>query len=131
MPWKTAAVHYCRKVNGLSRSWHGRVWLNPPFDNSEPWLRRMAQHGNGIALLAARTETELYFEHIWPVATSILFLKSRPHFHFPDGKRAPFNSGAPICLIAFGGGVNDHVLKMSKLGKWVRLRNKPTEVTAK
>lgn len=31
-----------------------------------------------------------------------LFLRGRPHFHYPDGRRAPFNSGAPIVLLAYG-----------------------------
>lgn len=29
-------------------------------------------------------------------------LCGRPHFHFVTGERAPFNSGAPICLVAYG-----------------------------
>lgn len=34
--------------------------------------------------------------------TPVLFLKGRPHFHRVDGSRASFNSGAPICLVAYG-----------------------------
>jgi len=80
-----------------------RIWLNPPFGREAvKWLRRMAEHGNGIALIPARTETAMFYECVWGVADAVLFLKGRPHFHFVDGRRAPFNSGAPICLVAYG-----------------------------
>lgn len=68
------------------------------------WLRRMSEHGNGIALVFARTETEWFWETVWgaPTATSILFLEGRLHFHHPDGRRAKANSGAPSVLVAYG-----------------------------
>ena len=65
-------------------------------------MRRMAKHGNGIALIPARTETEMFYECVWGAADAVLFIKGRPHFHYVDGRRAPFNSGAPICLVAYG-----------------------------
>lgn len=103
-PWPTADVHYTIQDDGLSKLWTGRVWCNPPFGReAAKWLRRMAQHGNGVALIPARTETAMFFESVWGVAHSVLFLKGRPHFHHVNGERAPFNSGAPICLVAYGG----------------------------
>jgi hypothetical protein len=62
----------------------------------------MNEHRNGIALVAARTETAMFFDTIWGQADAVLFIRSRPHFHRADGKRAPFNSGAPIALIGWG-----------------------------
>jgi hypothetical protein len=90
-------------ANGLDIPWHGRVWLNPPFDRYVVgrWIRKLADHGSGIALLHARTEAE-WFEPCWRDATAILFLTRRLHFHRPDGTRASANSGAPPCLVAFG-----------------------------
>lgn len=102
-PWDTAAHHYDINDDGLSQQWVGRVWCNPPFGREAvKWLRRMADHGNGIALVPARTETAMFYECVWGVADAVLFIKGRPHFHRVDGSRAPFNSGAPICLIAYG-----------------------------
>jgi hypothetical protein len=115
-PWDTAASHYTILDDGLSKEWSGRVWCNPPFGREAvKWLRRMAQHGNGIALVAARTETEWFYETIWGAADGILFMKARPHFHYVDGQRASFNSGAPIVLVAYGA-KNLEVLMESKLG---------------
>jgi len=62
----------------------------------------MGRHGNGIALAFARTETVGFHRWVWNCATAVMFLKGRPHFHHPDGKRAAGNSGGPICLIAYG-----------------------------
>lgn len=104
-PWDTASRHYNKAENGLSREWSGRVWLNPPYGPPSvigPWMRRMVSHGRGTALIFARTETELFHETVWGKASAILFLKGRLFFHFPDGRRAPHNGGAPSCLIAYG-----------------------------
>ncbi len=115
-PWPTAAQHFTILDNGLVRAWHGRVWLNPPFGRAAAtWMRRMVEHGNGIALLPARTETEMFYETVWFAADAVLFLQGRPHFHHVDGKRASFNSGAPICLIAYGV-ANVAALSRSNLG---------------
>jgi len=90
-------------THGLERAWFGFVYLNPPFDRYVVgrWIARLAQHGNGITLLHARTEAE-WFEPIWQHASGILFLADRIHFHRPDGSRQPANSGAPPILAAFG-----------------------------
>ena len=115
-PWATAARHLTIEDNGLAHEWHGRVWCNPPFGREAvKWLRRMAEHGNGIALIPARTETAMFYETVWSRADAVLFIKGRPHFHYVDGRRAPFNSGAPICLVAYGA-ANEQALESSGLG---------------
>lgn len=102
-PWPTAAKHYTIADDGLSQPWRGRVWLNPPFGREAvKWLRRLRDHDNGIALVAARTETRAFYETIWGHAAGVLFMRGRPHFHRVDGTRAAANSGAPICLVAYG-----------------------------
>lgn len=104
-PWATASTMWTREDGPLRRDWHGRVWLNPPFGpraTVQAFMRRMVQHGHGISLLFARTDTALFAETVWPEAKAVLFLTGRPHFHFQDGRRAKANSGAPVCLIAYG-----------------------------
>lgn len=128
-PWDTASVHYTVEDDGLTKPWFGRVWCNPPFGRQAiRWMRKMAVHDNGIALIPARTETAMFYETVWANARGVLFIKGRPHFHYVDGKRAPFNSGAPICLVAYGKG-NLFSLEMSGLGKVVvdsnAVRNMP------
>lgn len=118
-PWDTALRHLTKRDNGLLADWSGRVWLNPPFGReSAAWMRRLVKHGDGIALLAARTETAMFYESVWGVADAVLFMRGRPHFHYVDGTRAQANSGAPICLIAYGG-CNTMALVRSGLGQVV------------
>lgn len=102
-PWDTAAHHLTIQDNGLTREWRGRVWCNPPYGlAAAKWLARLAGHGNGIALIFARTETRMFFDHVWPKADALLFLEGRLYFHHVDGRKAAANSGAPSVLVAYG-----------------------------
>jgi hypothetical protein len=100
-PWDTARKHYGIEDDGLRQPWQGRVWLNPPYAHSAKWLARLADHGRGTALIFARTETRLWFDHVWPKASGLLFLKGRLRFHYVTGKQADA-AGAPSVLVAYG-----------------------------
>lgn len=106
---------------GLEMEWYGRVWLNPPFNRRTRhlWMKKMADHNNGIMLIPAACETDAFYKYVWPKATAILFLKGRPHFYYNDGTRAKANSGCTICLVAYGK-ENAEILERSKLGQCVR-----------
>jgi DNA N-6-adenine-methyltransferase (Dam) len=103
-PWPTAARHYTVKDDGLRQDWDGFVWMNPPYDGGKigTWLARLADHGTGLALVAARTETRAWHEHIWPRCTGALFLRGRLRFCYENGKPASSNFGAPSMLVAYG-----------------------------
>jgi hypothetical protein len=102
-PWPTARLHIALPDDGLRAKWDGRVWLNPPYGReTASWLHRLAQHGNGIALIFARTETDMFFKHVWQRAQAILFLRGRVTFRLPCGTDPRKNSGAPSVLIAYG-----------------------------
>lgn len=121
-PWPTAAHHYTIEDDGLSQPWHGRIWCNPPYGlEAARWLERLADHGNGIALIFARTETRMFFDHVWAKADAVLFLEGRLHFHHVDGTRARANAGAPSVLVAYGY-ENRGALKSSTIpGKFICL----------
>ena len=125
-PWETAKSHFTIQDNGLIQDWQGRVWCNPPYGlEAEKWLRKLADHGNGIALIFARTETRMFFSQVWSRANGILFLKGRLHFHYVDGTRAKANSGAPSCLVAYGK-VNAEILHQSDIeGQYIPLNPLP------
>lgn len=122
-PWPTARKYFTRAENGLRQVWRGRVWCNPPYGSETIlWLKKMAWHGNGIALVFARTETEAFFRWVWPYASAVFFFKGRLHFHNRKGKRAPNNAGAPSVLIAYGK-TNARVLaKLPMEGKFIQLK---------
>jgi hypothetical protein len=50
---------YNKNDDGLKQEWKGRVWLNPPYSRPliECFVKRMAEHGNGIALLFNRCDS--------------------------------------------------------------------------
>ena len=122
-PWPIATKFYSINDDGLNQNWSGRVWLNPPYGLAASlWLRKLADHGNGIALIFARTETEMFFEHVWNKASALLFIKGRLFFHHVSGKRAAHNAGAPSVLIAYGA-ENAEILKNCGIeGQYVELR---------
>lgn len=142
-PWPTAARHYTVMDDGLSQPWQGRVWLNSPYGlEAAAWLKKLAAHQNGIALIFARTETKMFFEHVWNKADALLFLEGRLFFHLADAPHyerclsaphewyvynpatkaqacrwcgvAKANAGAPSVLVAYGKN-NVEALKRSGL----------------
>ena len=97
--WPTAEVMYDQNIDGLSQIWEGRVWLNPPYSRPliELFVRKLAEHGNGIALLFHRIR-----------------------FYRPDGARGDSPSRGSI-LLAFGED-NAEILRNCAIeGKYVQL----------
>lgn len=101
-PWPTARTMFTEADDGLRRVWHGLVWCNPPYSDVWSWLERLADHGNGIAFIFARTETKGFHEHVWGRASAIAFPSGRYKFCAPDGTPASGNAGAPSCFVAYG-----------------------------
>lgn len=102
MPWKIAERSYTEQDDGLLQPWFGRVFMNPPYGRKlGPFLKKLVEHGDGIALTFARTETRAFFDYVWPHADAIMFLKGRVRFYKPDGTQGQ-SSGSPSCLIAYG-----------------------------
>jgi hypothetical protein len=101
-PWDTAALHWNKDDDGLSREWKGFVWMNPPYGReTSKWMFKLHSHGDGIALIFVRTETSTFFKYVWGKASAILFIKSRLSFCYVNGESA-CAAGAPSCLIAYG-----------------------------
>jgi DNA N-6-adenine-methyltransferase (Dam) len=115
LPWIPAERTFCKADDGLSQPWHGRVWLNPPYGReTDPWLERFVEHGNGIALVFARTETDWFHRHALGVDAWCL-IRGRLTFVHADGQPARFNAGAPSLLLACGPECVDALIR-SKLG---------------
>lgn len=121
-PWDTAINHLTVEDDGLLRDWTGRVWMNPPYgDETGVWMKRLADHGNGIALVFARTETAWFFDSVWGRADAVLFFRGRIAFCHVNGEPGD-SAGAPSVLVAYGG-ENVTALRCSEIdGKLLVLR---------
>lgn len=120
-PWDTAKHHFSKKENGLDKNWFGRVWCNPPYGKqTKVWLEKCSAHNNAIALTFARTDTKMFYEHVWQKASAILFIKGRLKFYKPNGEVGS-SAGAPSVLIAYGRN-NITLLRKSKIkGLFIQL----------
>lgn len=123
-PWPTARRHIALPEDGLSAAWEGRVWLNPPYSTDQvvKWLRRMAEHDQGTALIFARTETDSFQAHVWPRASGLLFIRGRLRFHRFDGSLGSGTAGAPSVLCAYGHQDLEQLAESGIPGAFVALR---------
>lgn len=119
-PWPTAAHQFTIDDDGLFQPWFGRVWLNPPYSSASPWLERLADHGDGIALIFARTETRWFFAHVWQRASAVFFFKRRIAFCSLDGSVGNA-ARAPSCLVAYSDGNLRRIRKSGIDGKLILL----------
>jgi len=128
-PWDTAKIHYTVKDDGLSKEWKGNVWCNPPYGRETgKWLKKLSEHGNGVALIFARTETRNFFNYIWKKADGIFFIKGRLKFYTVDGKQASNSAGAPSCLVAYGEHNNNQLKNIKLNGIYLPITKKINSV---
>ncbi|WIB65620.1 DNA N-6-adenine-methyltransferase [Curtobacterium sp. MCBD17_040] len=71
---------YTEADDGLTSPWHGLCWVNPPYDNTRAWLQKLADHGDGIALVFARTDTT-WFHEAAARADVVCFISGRIRFY--------------------------------------------------
>ena len=116
-PFTHASNGYNVIDNGLIQDWRGRVWCNPPYGReTQKWNSKLADHGNGISLIFARTETIGFHAQIWQRADAIFFFKGRLKFYHVDGTEGGA-ANAPSCLVAYGQNNVDAILEASEKGK--------------
>lgn len=101
--WVPAIEYLTKEDDGLSHNWHGSVWLNPPFGGRNgivPWLQRLADHGNGIALVPNRTGAD-WWQNFAQQANGLLFVRGKIRFIRPDGSEGA-SPGYGNVLMAYG-----------------------------
>lgn len=103
-PWPTAKRMFTVHEDGMQQEWDGEVWGNFPYGAElYSWLARLADHGNGMALLYARTDTKGFHAHVWGRCDAVFFLSGRLFFHEAvTGYQASYNCGGPMLLAAYG-----------------------------
>lgn len=116
----SAKSYYTKKDNGLIMPWHGRIWLNPPYSNPEigEFMRKMANHNNGIALVFNRCDSAWFHKYVLECADSLLFLRKRIYFVREDGTPGD-RPGCGSVLIAYGKENTNALLDSGISGKLV------------
>jgi hypothetical protein len=101
LEWVPAKRYYALPQDGLALPWHGKVWLNPPYNRPGPWTDKLNAHGNGVALLPNCTETK-WFQRAEAHASVMCFIAGRLGFvHSETGEQ---NRTAPSGSVLFGYG---------------------------
>lgn len=78
---------------------------NAPFSRAKPldaFVRRMGQHGQGVALIPLWPDTDLWSDAVWSTASAMLFMRRRIRFLNPDGSTPRGNAPFPTALVAYG-----------------------------
>lgn len=91
-----AKKHYTKEDDGLSREWHGKVYMNPPYGREIfPWIEKLREEyeagsiSQAVALVPSRTETA-WFRLLSPrylrceVSTRLKFSDSKDGAPFPS-----------------------------------------------
>lgn len=117
-----ADVFYTEADNGLSRSWAGRVWMNPPYASEliGKFCEKLVTHytegrvSQAVVLVNNATETA-WFNQLILVADAVIFTRGRVKFLDMDGNRA----GAPLqgqAIIYMGENANGFLSEFSAFG---------------
>ena len=119
--WIPAKHYYSIEDDGLSWTWDGLVWLNPPYGkHTKDLLKKMHHHRNGVALVFARTDCG-WFHDYCSKADAILFLQGRVRFIDAQNATSKSGPGSGSMLIAWG---EESVAALSKnkhLGLFIKL----------
>lgn len=115
-----AATKYTVLDDGLKKPWVGRVWLNPPYGpDTEIWMKRMAEHGNGIALVFSRTDA-IWCQEAMKSAAAMLFVSGRIEFVAGrENQHKKSRCGAGSVLFAFGAECANALRKLSDRGVFI------------
>jgi hypothetical protein len=107
MPWKTAKRMLTVKDDGLATPWPQEdfVFHNPPYGRGqEKWMKKAAEHGNGITLILNRADTQWFQTYVLKhsAVTALLFVEGRVKFAKVDGSPSNLSCPVPAMLVAYG-----------------------------
>lgn len=120
-PWDTARRHFNKSEDGFNRQWDPKhfYFVNPPYGKEcRAWMAKAADHGNGLLLVFARTDTRQFHESVWrhPNTTAVLFFEGRLRFATVDGDEVG-TAGAPSTMVAYGLKAQRALIRAVKSGK--------------
>ena len=125
-----ATEFFDKNDDGLTRTWRGRVWLNPPY--SQPAIGEFvsklvaelyAGHVTSAVMLTHNYTDTAWFHEAQSAATAICFTRGRVKFVNPAGETAAPTQGQ--AFFYFGSNPAPFVARFSEIGfvvpaTWVR-----------
>lgn len=95
-----AKTYHTKETDGLSKSWRGRVWLNPPYGRGiRHWINKVVhEYENGAvesAIIIVNNATDVsWFQSFWKY--SICFVTGRVYFERPGSQADSPAQGSAI-----------------------------------
>jgi phage N-6-adenine-methyltransferase len=105
--WVPADRFLTMAEDGLSAPWSGRVWMNPPYSNATPWVRRFIEHGHGVALVPHAKSA--WHPLLWESADGVA-VPSDGYFDFIGGSIM-----LPVWFAAFGSECVEAIGRMGRV----------------
>ncbi len=84
-----AKTYYTKETNGLAHEWTGNVWLNPPYSEPLPWVKKLIESfesgtvTSAIILLNTANSPE-WSRLLWNSNYTVCLLSKRVQFWRPD-----------------------------------------------
>jgi hypothetical protein len=134
-----ASTIYTKEDNGLSKPWHGRIWLNPPYGRFTNTGRQTSWQGTfikklltewdagnveqAIVLLLGNACFARYFPPLWDYP--LCFFDGSLVFYREDGRREDFGFGT---IFVYLGPNNDKFASVfSRFGRIVKAIDTPKQ----
>jgi DNA N-6-adenine-methyltransferase (Dam) len=105
-----AKTAYMLPQDGLTLPWHGRVWMNHPYSDPLPWMRKLAyEHAAGRvteSLVLAKLDcSTAWWRELTAVSVDVWLFKSRIQFEAPEGIKTSTNNFCSVlvhrrCMLA-------------------------------
>jgi hypothetical protein len=100
-----AGTYFTAEMNGLSRPWFGRVWLNPPYGAAcAAFIERVVRSyalgeiDQAIVLVNSNSNDTQWFRPLWDQL--LCFSYGRVNFYGPNGQESGPTHGS--CFVYFG-----------------------------
>ena len=92
--------HYTIRDNGLTKTWAGVVWMNPPYGgHTAHWIKKAYEESKQgctvVCLITSSTDRSYWHDYIFPHAAQIRFIRGRLKFNDATYS-APFASAVII-----------------------------------
>ena len=115
-----ASKYYSLEVDGLSQSWTGNIWLNPPFSQVSKFIDKLLDSDINQAIVLVNNATETgWFKQIATHASAIVFHTGRLRFMKPGHIESAPMQGQ--CFIYLGNRPEAFLSEFSQYGWGTRL----------